>query len=209
MSAGPGHRMSALRNPIRPRRSKSSSTKIQRAIFCESVGNPAGNICDIEALAASRRPARNSAHCRQHCGDADPVASDRLRRRHCRALADQIHGRPRHYARRCDCRFRTVPVAGSRAPLSNVQRARSLLPWPDLHRALRSGGLHRPLPQRLSTHHRRRAGADLSFSPAARDRDGGTPHRAPCGECAPGRGIPARRSPRGMGQLRRLCRQRL
>ncbi len=23
-----------------------------RAIFCESVGNPAGNICDIEALAA-------------------------------------------------------------------------------------------------------------------------------------------------------------
>ena len=24
-----------------------------RAVFCESVGNPAGNICDIEALAAS------------------------------------------------------------------------------------------------------------------------------------------------------------
>ena len=23
-----------------------------RALFCESVGNPAGNICDIEALAA-------------------------------------------------------------------------------------------------------------------------------------------------------------
>ena len=26
-----------------------------RAIFCESVGNPAGNICDIEALAALAR----------------------------------------------------------------------------------------------------------------------------------------------------------
>ncbi len=25
-----------------------------RAVFCESVGNPAGNVCDIEALARSR-----------------------------------------------------------------------------------------------------------------------------------------------------------
>ena len=23
-----------------------------RAVFCESIGNPAGNICDIEAIAA-------------------------------------------------------------------------------------------------------------------------------------------------------------
>src|SRR6201998_4412398 len=29
-----------------------------RALFCESVGNPAGNICDLEALAAIARRAR-------------------------------------------------------------------------------------------------------------------------------------------------------
>ena len=44
--------MSALPNPTSRPRSKSWSTTGTRAIFCESVGNPAGNICDIEALAA-------------------------------------------------------------------------------------------------------------------------------------------------------------
>jgi O-acetylhomoserine (thiol)-lyase len=32
-----------------------------RAVFCESVGNPAGNICDVEAVAAAAH-ARRAAH---------------------------------------------------------------------------------------------------------------------------------------------------
>ena len=39
-------------NPTSPRRSRKLIDDKTRAIFCESVGNPAGNICDIEALAA-------------------------------------------------------------------------------------------------------------------------------------------------------------
>ena len=84
-----------------------------RAVFCESVGNPAGNICDIEALADSRRTARRAADRRQYRGDADPAAPDRIRRRHRRAFADQVHGRPWHDAGRRHRRQRPVSVAAA------------------------------------------------------------------------------------------------
>ena len=161
------------------------------AVFCESVGNPAGNICDIEALAAVA--ARHGV----------PLIVDNT-------VATPILLRPIDYGADIVVHSLTkfmgghgttlggaivdsgkVPVASACAPLSNVQRARSLLPWAGLHGTLRRGGLHRPLPERLSTHHRGRAGADVCFSPAARDRDGGTSHRASCCECAPGRRIPS------------------
>ena len=71
-----------------------------RAIFCESVGNPAGNVCDHRGLRGRGAASWRSARGRQYRGDADPAPPDRLRRRHRRALADQIHGRPRHHARR-------------------------------------------------------------------------------------------------------------
>jgi len=60
-----------------------------KAVFCESVGNPAGNICDIEALAAVAHK-HASSHRRQYGGDADPAQADRLRRRHRRSLADEV-----------------------------------------------------------------------------------------------------------------------
>ena len=103
-----------------------------RAVFCESVGNPAGNICDIEALAEVAHAARRSADRRQHRGDADPAAADRLRRRHRRALADQVHGRPRHDARRRHRRQRPVSRGRQHArALSDVQRAgrRPITAW--------------------------------------------------------------------------------
>jgi O-acetylhomoserine (thiol)-lyase len=68
-----------------------------RAIFCESVGNPAGR---------SRGASWHSTGRRQHRGDPDSASPDRLRRRHRGALADQIHGRPWHHARRRHCRQR-------------------------------------------------------------------------------------------------------
>ena len=149
-----------------------------RAIFCESVGNPAGNICDIEALAAVA--ARHGIPLIVDNTVATPIllrpidygadivvhSLTKFMGGHGTTLGGAI------------VELRTVPVAGACTPLSNVQRARSLLPRPDLHGALWSSGLYRALPQRLSAHHRRRAGADVSFFPAARDRDGGIAHRA-------------------------------
>ncbi len=48
-----------------------------RAVFCESVGNPAGNICDIEALAEAAHAHGVAAHRRQHGGDPRAAAPDR------------------------------------------------------------------------------------------------------------------------------------
>ena len=72
-----------------------------------------------------------------------------------------------------------------------------------------AGRLYRALPQRLSAHDRRGAGAALRLPAAAGHRDGGAARRAPRRECAPRRRIPAPRSARRMGQLCRLCRQSL
>ena len=85
----------------------------------------------------SRQAARHSARRRQHGGDADPVAADRLRRRYRRPFADQISRRPRHDARRRHRRFRPFSLAGACQALSQIQRARRLLSRPDLHRAFR------------------------------------------------------------------------
>ena len=57
--------------------------------------------------------ARRAADRRQHRGHADSAAADRLRRRHRRALADEVHGRPRHDARRRHRRQRPVSLESS------------------------------------------------------------------------------------------------
>src|SRR5205085_1419925 len=107
-----------------------------RALFCETVGNPAGNICDLEAHAAGR-----------------------------------------------------------------------VLPRARLHRALRGEGVSRPRPQRLPADHGRGALAFQRLPAAAGDRDGGAAGRAARRERASRRGIPPRRPPDQLGELRRLPRQ--
>ena len=114
-----------------------------RAIFCESVGNPAGNICDIEALAECRRAPRRAADRRQYRRDADPAAPDRLRRRYCRAFADQVSRRPWYDAGRRHRRQRQIRLARARAALPAVQRAGCVLSRPGLHRAFRRRRLYR------------------------------------------------------------------
>ena len=156
-----------------------------------------------------RRPPRRSARRRQYRSDPDPLAADRLRRRYRRALADQVHGRARHHARRRDRRQRPLPVEGTRAPLSDVQRAGRLLSRLGLYRAFRPRRLYRALPQRLSAHDRRGAGAVFRLSSAARDRDRGVARRAPRRERAPRRRIPAPGPPGRVGQLCRLSGQPL
>src|SRR5271154_4257463 len=73
-----------------------------RAVFCESVGNPAGNVADIEGLA-------RVAH--KHGGNRHFIKADRVRRGRGGSLHDEIYGWPRHNARRDDCRQRKIPVA--------------------------------------------------------------------------------------------------
>ena len=69
-----------------------------KAVFCESVGNPLGNVTDIAALAEVAHAARRAADRRQHRAQPLPVPPVRARRRHRGAFADQIPGRPRHHA---------------------------------------------------------------------------------------------------------------
>jgi O-acetylhomoserine (thiol)-lyase len=55
-----------------------------KAIFCESVGNPLGNVTDFGA-GGHRAPPWRAADRRQHRGDALPVPALRPRRRHRRS----------------------------------------------------------------------------------------------------------------------------
>jgi hypothetical protein len=81
-----------------------------RAVFCESVGNPAGNICDVRALAEVSH-SRGSAACRQHRCYAHPSTADRTRRRYRGPLSDQVHGRPWRRDGRRDSRLGPLRLA--------------------------------------------------------------------------------------------------
>jgi O-acetylhomoserine (thiol)-lyase len=78
-----------------------------KAVFVESIGNPRGNITDIEAIA---RIAHAHGDRRQHRGHAVSAAPVRFRRRYRRALFDQVSRRPWHQPWRCHRRFRSFPV---------------------------------------------------------------------------------------------------
>ncbi len=156
----------------RPRTSTPRSTTTTRAVFCESVGNPAGNICDIEALAKIAHEHRRSAHRRQHGGDADPAAPDRAWRRHRRALADEIHGRPwhddgrRHRRRRALSLERITPRAFPMFNEPDAPITASSTPSISARRAFIASA-----PQRLSAHDGRGARALQRLPAAARHRD--------------------------------------
>ncbi len=128
-----------------------------RAVFCESVGNPAGNICDIEAL----------ANVAQRHGV--PLIVDNT-------VATPILLRPIDYGADIVVHSLTKFMGGhgttlggaivdsgnfawtrARRALSAVQRAGRVLSRPGLRRAFRRRRLYRALPQRLSAHHRRGA----------------------------------------------------
>ena len=131
--------MSALRESDQAEAIEKRIDKETRAIFCESIGNPAGNICDIEALAmvAARHgiplivdnPVATPVllHPIDYGADIIVPSLTKFMGGHGTTLGGAIinsgHSR-----------------GGASAPLSDVQRTRSLLPWPYLHGALWSGG---------------------------------------------------------------------
>ena len=112
----------------------------------------------------------------------------RLRRRHRRAFADQVHGRPRHRDGRHHRRFRPLRLDGARRPLPGLQQARRTpITASSMPSASGATAYHRARAQRLSAHHRLGAVADERLPAAAGHRDGGAAHRAPCRERPQGR----------------------
>ena len=159
-----------------------------RAVFCESVGNPAGNVCDIEALAEVAHRHGVPLIVDNTVADADPAEADRIRRRYRRAFADEVHGRARHHARRHHRRQRQVPVDGASPALSDVQRAGAIVPRPGLSPSTsgRAAYIAR-CRSRLPADHRRRAVAAQRVPAAPGHRDRRAAGRAPRRERREGR----------------------
>jgi O-acetylhomoserine (thiol)-lyase len=119
-----------------------------KAVYCESIGNPAGNIADIRGLA-------DTAHARGvplivDNTVATPIAvqTHRVRRRHSGAFAHQIYRRPRQLPGRHHSGQRPLPLGRAQGALPAAEHPRARLPWRGLHRGLRAGGLYRPRPHR-------------------------------------------------------------
>ena len=126
-AAGPGRRRRASPPATAPKRMAACIDENTRAVFCETVGNPAGNICDIEAIAEGGARPRRSADRGQYRGDADPAAARRTWRRYRRAFAHQIHGRP--WQRRwAACWWMAAISTGWRTPRASRNSPRRMHP---------------------------------------------------------------------------------
>ena len=153
-----------------------------KAVFAETIGNPAGNVCDIEALA-------KVAH--RH---GVPLVVDNT-------VATPILLKPFDYGADIAVHSLTKFLGGHgttlggaivdsgrfpwtehAAPLSRLQRARRLLSRPRLHQAIRHQRLHPARAQRLSAHHGIGAVAVQCLPAAAGHRNRGAAHRAACRE---------------------------
>ena len=180
-----------------------------RGIFCESVGNPAGNICDIEAL----------ADVAQRHGV--PLIVDNT-------VATPILLRPIEYGADIVVHSLTKFMGGHGTTLGGAIVDSGKFPWKK--HAQRFPMFNEPDASyhgliyadhfgaaayiaRCRSVYQRTTGAVLSplsaFLLAAGHRDGGVAGRAPCRECAPRRRISAAASARRLGQLRGLRRQSL
>ena len=148
----------------------------------------------VEDRARQQHPARD----RQHAGVAVPLPSARARRRHRRALGDQVHRRSRHVDRRDHRRRREVRLRGQR-PVRQLHRARPELPRRDLlaaARAAASGAVHPEGSAAVPARHRSgdRAAQLVPVHPGTRDAVAA--HGAPLAERARGRAV-ARGTRRG------------
>ena len=136
-SAEPGHQRPLRANPISAEAIEKLIDDNTRAVFCESVGNPAGNICDIEALAAVAQ--RHGVPLIVDNTVATPILL-----RPIEYGADIVvhsltkfmggHGTTLGGAMVDSGKF---PWAAHAAALSDVQRARRFLSRPGLYRAFR------------------------------------------------------------------------
>ena len=86
-----------------------------KALFCESIGNPAGNIVDIRSWAEIAHAAGVPLIVDNTVATPVLCRGVRPRRRYRRALAHQVHRRPRHHHRRRDRRLRQIRLGRAHA----------------------------------------------------------------------------------------------
>ena len=160
----------------RPRRSSS-----------RSIANPGGIFVDIAGHRRDRPEPRRAADRRQHAGHALSLPADRARRRHRRAFADQVHGRPRQFHGRRHRRWRHVRLVGQPAAIPLLSEPRPEYDGIVLHEtfgnfafaiACRVLGL-RDLGPAISPFN--------AFHDPHRHRDAAAAHAAPLRQCADGR----------------------
>ena len=106
-----------------------------KLLYGETIGNPGGNVLDIEAIAEIAHEHEAAADRRQHVRDAVSLSTDRMGRRHRRPLGDEVHRRPRHEHRRRRRRFREVQLV--ERPLPGHRRSVARLPRPGVPRDFR------------------------------------------------------------------------
>ena len=164
-----------------------------RGVFCETVGNPAGNVCDLAALA-------DVAH--RH---AVPLIVDNT-------VPTPMLVRPVEHGADIVVHSLTKFMGGHGTTLGGIVVDCGSFPW--LEHAARypmftqpdasyhglvytehygAGGIHRPLPQRVPAHDGRGALADERVPAPAGHRDRRPADRPARRERAQGRRIPARR----------------
>ena len=148
-----------------------------KAFFAETISNPQIDILDIPGVVRGGARERRAADRRQHHRDAVPDPADRARRRHRRALGDQVPRRPRHGDRGRDRRQRQLRLDAG--PPSRLHQ-----PGPQLPRR----GVRRARPARLRTQGPRAA--------AARPRLGGRAVQRVPGRAGPRDAEPAHRAAR-------------
>ena len=98
-----------------------------RAVYCESVGNPAGNVADIEGLAKVAH--KHGVPLVVDNTVATPILlrPDRVRCRCGGAFDDQVHWRRWYQHRRNDRGQRQVSLAATREKVLYAERARGRL----------------------------------------------------------------------------------
>ena len=74
-----------------------------RFTYGETIANPRMNVLDIERVAAIVHEARISAGDQQYLRFSFSMPPDRVWRRYCSAVRDQVYRRARHEHRRSDC----------------------------------------------------------------------------------------------------------
>ena len=141
-----------------------------KAVFCETVGNPAGNICDIEAIATVAHKHGVPLIVGQYGGDADPAQTHRLRRGHRRSSLTKFMGG--HGAAMGGVVVDAGISTGWRRPARFPQFTAPDESYHGAHlcRTLRARGLRGAAALGLSAHHRRDHGADDGVPAAARHR---------------------------------------
>ena len=144
-----------------------------------------------------------AADPRQHRSHPDRRSRLRGRRRHRRALADEVHRWARHVDRRRRHRQRELRLGRQRRPLPRPDAARSLLPRRGVARRPRPGRLHRAGANGAVAQHRCGAVAVQRVPVPAGPRDAAAAHGAPQRQRARRGPAPGGSPGRRVGQLPR------